>query len=113
MLASRYFPFQPGKTSNRSRARKGVAFPCSRACEGVALPCACPPCFDEVANLPEIDWTINAQAASCFDRINRIKQDDLLLLILCILSKELLDLRPDYFGIVSNPPTGVPQGRQG
>jgi len=45
--------------------------------------------------------------ASCFDRINRIKQDDLLLFILfilCILSKELLDLRPDYFGIVSNPP---------
>jgi len=40
----------------------------------------------------------------CFDRINRIKQDDLLLLILFILSKELLDLRPDYFGIVSNPP---------
>jgi len=44
---------------------------------------------------------------SCFERINRIKQDDLLLLILfilCILSKELLDLRPVYFGSFSNPP---------
>ena len=38
---------------------------------------------------------------SCFDRNNRIKQDDQLLFILCILSKKLLDLRPDYFGIVS------------
>ena len=36
--------------------------------------------------------------------INRIKQDDLLLFILFILfilSKEFLDLRPDYFGIAS------------
>jgi len=46
---------------------------------------------------------------SCFDRMNRIKQDDLLF-ILCILSKELLDLRPDYFEIVSNPPNHYQNG---
>jgi len=47
--------------------------------------------------------------------MNRIKQDDLLLFIpfiLCILSKERLDLRPDYFGIVSKTDNGTDQKLQ-